>query len=124
VTSIKGVSTDYIELSEVEDEGVYYIFQLPDNKIFSFGGQDFYPTKSFPNDNFEIAICYGENDEIVLLETYNYGNKLLPKSKITGEKKWNLLSNTNYPDPDKFTIVEGRLADLETQINGHRNYKR
>lgn len=118
VTSIKVVSTDYIELSEVEDEGVYYFFQLADDKILSFGGPDFYPTKTFPNDNFEIAVCYGEKDEIVLLEVYNYGNKLLPKSKITGDKKWDMLSNTKYLDPDKFTIVEGRLADLETQIYG------
>lgn len=59
VNSIKVFATDYIELSEVEDEGVYYLFQISDNKILSFGGQDFYPTKNFPSDNFEIAICNG-----------------------------------------------------------------
>ena len=66
------ITTDFIELSEVEDEGGY-LFQISDNKILSFGGQDFYPTKNFPSDNFEIAICNGEKGEVVLLETYNYG---------------------------------------------------
>ena len=36
VNSIKVFATDYIELSEVEDEGVYYLFQISDNKILSF----------------------------------------------------------------------------------------
>ena len=62
VKSIKVSATDYIELSEVEDEGVNYLFQIDDNKILSFGGQDFYPTKNFPSDNFEIAICYGQKE--------------------------------------------------------------
>ncbi|MDR6195697.1 hypothetical protein [Siphonobacter sp. SORGH_AS_0500] len=83
VKSIKVIGTDYIELSEVEDEGVNYLFQISDNKILSFGGQDFYPTKNFPSDNFEIAICNGQKGEVVLLETYNYGKKIRPNRKIT-----------------------------------------
>ena len=42
VTVIEVNSDLYYELKEQEDEGVYYLFQLPNNKIFSFGGQDFY----------------------------------------------------------------------------------
>lgn len=120
VTSIKVVSTDYIELSEAEDEGVYYFFQLANDKILSFGGQDFYPTEMFPSDNFEIAICYGQKDEIALLEINNYGNKILPKSTIIGDKKWDLLSNSKYLEPNKFTIVDGRLLDLESQLNARQ----
>jgi hypothetical protein len=120
VTSIKVVSTEYIELLEVEDEGVYYFFQLPDNKILFFGGQDFYPTKKFPNDNFEIAICYGKKNEIVLLEIYNYGKKMLPKFQIAGDKKWDLFDDLNF-DCNKITILDGRLTDLEKQINRQYN---
>lgn len=113
IISIKVTSDQYIELSEIEDEGVHYLFQLADNQILSFGGQDFYPSNKFPSDNFEIAICYGENEEIVFLKTYNFGKKLEPVFKITGKKKWNLFSNANYPDPNKFTIIKGNLDGLE-----------
>lgn len=118
VKSINVFATDYIELSEVEDEGVYYLFQISDNKILSFGGQGFYPTKNFPSDNFEIAICNGQKGEVVLMETYNYGKKIQPKRKITGQQKWDLISSKNYPDPDKFVIIDGQLEKIEAIING------
>jgi len=120
-TSIKVVSNDYIELSEIEDDGVNYLFQLADNKILSFGGQDFYQTKKFPSNDFEIAVCYGLKDEIVLLEKYVYGEKLLPRIKITGQKKWDLLSSPKFPDPDKFIVIEGQLDDINELINGKIN---
>jgi len=121
VKSIKVVATDYIELSEVEDEGVYYLFQISDNKILSFGGQDFYPTKNFPSDNFEIAICNGQKGELVLLETYNYGKKIEPKKKITGQQKLDLIGSENYPNPDNFVIIEGQLENIDAIINGTKN---
>ncbi len=121
VKSIKVTATDYIELSEVEDEGVYYLFQISDNKILSFGGQDFYPTKNFPSDNFEVAICRGQKCELVLLETYNYGKKIQPKKKITGKQKWDLIGSKNYPDPDNFVIIDGQLENIEATINGTKN---
>ncbi len=121
VTSIKVTATDYIELSEVEDEGVNYLFQISDNKILSLGGQDFYPSKNFPSDHFEIAICYGQKGAVVLLETYNFGKKLNPKRKITGQQKWDLIGNPNYPNPDNFTIIDGHLDNIESIITGKKN---
>ena len=121
VKSIKVITTDYFELSEVEDEGVNYLFQISENKILSFGGQDFYPTNNFPSDNFEIAVCNGEKGEVVLLETYNYGKKIQPKRKITGQKKWDLIGSVNYPDPDKFAIIDGQLENIEAIINWTKN---
>jgi hypothetical protein len=112
VTIIKVVSDEYIELSEEEDEGVYYLFQLPHNKVVSFGGQDFYPDEIFPNTDFEIAICYSRKGSIVLFDTYIYGKKLLPKTMIKGQRKWDLMAHTHYPDPEKFTIVDGQLSDF------------
>jgi hypothetical protein len=113
VSIIKVISKEYIEFSEEEDEGVYYLFQLDNNKILSFGGQDFYPNKKFPSNNFEVAVCYGKQNEIVLLETYNYGDKLLPLIKITGEKKSKLMNSKKYPNPDTFTIIDGQLDKID-----------
>lgn len=118
VKTIKVITIDYIELSEVEDEGVNYLFQISENKILSLGGQDFYPTKNFPSDNFEIAVCNDEKGEVVLLETYNYGKKIQPKRKITGQQKWDLIGSVNFPDPDKFAIIDGQLENIEAIISG------
>jgi len=120
ITSIRVSSDRYIELSEVEDQGVHYLFQLANSQILLFGGQDFYPSKKFPSDDFEIAICYGENEEIVFQKKYTFGKKLKPVSKITGKKKWDLLARANFPDSDKFTFIEGNLDKIE-EITAHTN---
>ena len=118
VKSIKLTATYYIELPEVEDEGVYYFFQISENEILALGGQEFYPTNNFPSDNFEIAICNGQKGELVLLETNNYGKKTHPKRKITGQQKWDLLKNQNYPAPDNFLIIDGQLDNIEAVMRG------
>ena len=113
VTVYQVTSIEYIQLSEQDYEGVFYMFQLANDKILTFGGQDFYPTKSFPSDNFEIAICYGPKKEIVLLEKYNYGKKLKPKLKIAGKPKWDIIASAKYVGPDYVNIISGRLEDIE-----------
>lgn len=114
VTSIRVQSKEHIELPETEDEGVYYLFQLADGKVISIGGQEFYPTRSFPSDDFEIVLARGPRSEWVLYETHNLGEKIKPIRKIKGEEKSRLMSSPNYPDPEEFTIVEGTLADIES----------
>jgi hypothetical protein len=111
VTAVEVSSDLYYELKEEEDEGVYYLFQLPNNKVFSFGGQDFYPSKKFPSDKFEVVEGRGLNDEILLLETFCYGKKIKPTRVIAGHEKWNLFNSPNYPDPEKLTVVDGRIEE-------------
>ncbi|TKG96553.1 hypothetical protein EYV94_04705 [Puteibacter caeruleilacunae] len=115
---IKVVSEEYMQLSEVEDEGVYYLFQLDDNKVLSFGGQDFYPTRKFPSNDFEIVLIHDEKGELLLLKKYVKGKKIQPKKKITRQKKWELLSSVNYPDPENFTVVNGRIEDYCEAVEG------
>jgi hypothetical protein len=112
VTVIEVRSDKYCFLKEQEDEGVYYLFQLDNNKVFSFGGQDFYPNKKFPNDHFEIVEGRGINDEVVLLETFTYGKKIKPTKIIAGQEKWDLLNSLNYPDPYKLTVTDGKIEDF------------
>jgi len=112
--SIKVASKKYIELPEIEDEGVFYLFQIEDNKILSFGGQYHYPTNKFPSDDFEIVMCYGKSGELVLLEKYVNGNRIQPVRKITGQKKLELMSSLKYPDPDNFTVIEGQIEQFES----------
>lgn len=111
ITVVEVSSGKYYELKEEQDEGVYYLFQLDNNKVFSFGGQDFYPNKRFPSDKFEIIEGRGLYNEILLLETYCYGKKIHPTRIITGQEKWNMLNSPNYPDPGLLTVAEGRIED-------------
>lgn len=112
--SIKVVSKKYIEFSELEDEGVFYLFQIEDNKILSFGGQDYYPTNKFPSDDFEIVMCHGKSGELVLLEKYVTGNRIQPIQKITGQRKFELTSSPRYPDPDNFSVIDGQIEQIES----------
>lgn len=111
VTAVEVNSDFYYELKEQEDEGVYYLFQLPGNKVFSFGGQDFYPSKKFPSDKFEVVEGRGLNNEVLLLETFCYGKKIKPARIVAGQEKWNLLNSPNYPNPENLTVVDGRIED-------------
>ncbi len=106
VTSIQVKTNEYYELVEEEDEGVYYLFQIQADKILSFGGQDFYASKKFPNSDFEIVEGKSNSGKIVLLETYCHGEKIKPIKKVKGKEKWDLLEKFDF---DKFEITDGRL---------------
>lgn len=111
----------YIELPEHEDEGVHYLFQLADDRILSLGGQDFYPNKHFPSDDFEVVLCTDANSKVLMLEIYNYGKKIKPLIKIKGKEKWDLLASANFPDPENFTVIEGQLEYIKEIILGTCN---
>ena len=113
VNYIRVTTDSHVELAEYEDEGAHYLFQLDNDRILSVGGQDFYPSSKFPNTDFEIVVCYGINNETLFLEIYNYGKKLPPTIKISGKEKWDLIGRPNYPDPEKFTVISGRIEDYK-----------
>ncbi len=112
VTVVEVTSDKYYYLEEQEDEGDHYLFQLDDNNVFSFGGQDFYPNEKFPSDRFEIVEGRGIGNEVLLLEIFNYGMKIEPMKMITGKEKWNLLNKPTYPDPYKLTVTGGKIEDF------------
>jgi hypothetical protein len=109
-------SNAYYVLEEEKDEGPFYVFQLPDNKVLSFGGQDFYEDENFPNNKFEIVEGRGLKNELLIFTVYNYGDKIEPKKIIRGKEKWNLPGSRHYPDPERFTIVKGRIEDFITGL--------
>lgn len=111
VTVVQVHSDTYYLLEEQEDEGVFYLFQLANNKVFSFGGQDFYEDDKFPSNNFEIVEGRGIKNEILILETYINGEKIKPTKVISGKEKWDLLGSTHYPNPEKLTVADGRIED-------------
>jgi hypothetical protein len=112
VTVVQVHSERYFLLKEQDDEGVFYLFQLADNKVVSFGGQGFYENEKFPNNNFEIIEGRGIKNEVLILETYIYGEKIKPARIISGKEKWDLIGSAHYPDPSKLTVADGRIEDF------------
>ena len=111
VTVVQIRSETYFLLEEEDDEGDFYLFQLADNQIFSFGGQDFYENDKFPSNDFEIIEGRGIKNEILILEIDVRGEKIKPAKIISGKQKWDMLASPSYPLPDKLTIAEGRIED-------------
>lgn len=122
VTSTVVKSVQYYQLTETYDEGDYYLFQLEHNKVLFFGGQDFYPTETFPSGDFEIVEGFGIKNELLLLEIYNNGIRTAPLLEITGQQKWDLLENSNWPDLKKITIVGGQIQDYIDPANSRSLY--
>ena len=112
VTAVEVNSSTFYLLEEDDDEGLFYLFQLENDKVFSFGGQDFYESDRFPNNKFEIVEGRGVKNEILILETFLYGDKIKPQKVISGKEKWNLLNSNYYPDPSKLTVTNGRIEDF------------
>lgn len=115
VLSIVVKSNDFIEIPEHEDEGDYYLFQLPDNRILYVGGQEFYPNETFPSNNFEIVIAKDPKNKIILFQRNDLGEKISPKIKLTKNQSIKLtdeqISEINQQD-----VI---LREIVTIITGH-----
>lgn len=120
VVSISVTSNEYIEICEQEDEGNYFLFQLSDNKIVYVGGQSFYVSDTFPNNNFEIAIATGQKNKVVLLNKYEFGKKIEPKIKLTKTQRIKLsdrqIDQINKQDPiirEIAAFLTGSITEIE-----------
>lgn len=112
LVTVVEVNSDYFYvLDEKDDEGVHYLYQLSDNKVLSFGGQNFYETKKFPSDRFEIVEGRGINNERLLFEIFVHGEEIQPRKVISGREKWELHASRYYHDPDTITIMDGTIED-------------
>ncbi|RYY55022.1 MAG: hypothetical protein EOO09_12090 [Chitinophagaceae bacterium] len=118
VTAIRVESGNFYLLSETEDEGDYYLYQLPGNRMLVFGGQDFYSSDSFPNNRFEIVEARGVRGEIVLLDLFTEGEKTEAARIISGPEKEKLLASPHFPDPHKMLVTEGDIEELVNRILG------
>jgi len=119
VLSIVVKSNDFIEIPEHEDEGDYYLFQLADNKILYIGGQEFYQSKSFPNNNFEIVMAKDPQNKIILLERNDLGEKINPKIKLNRNQSIKLtdeqieeINKQDFVIREFTTIITGSIDKI------------
>lgn len=100
-------SKEMVEFKEIEDEGAGYAFQVDEEHILFISGQDYYPSKKFPNDDFEFIYIYDSAGNLVDLLIKNYGDKLTPIRDISSDTKKKLAF------PEHLEVRKGRLTDLE-----------
>ncbi len=117
VLSIVVKSSDFIAIPEHEDEGDYFLFQLPDNKIVYVGGQEFSNSDTFPNNNFEIVIATDPKKKIVLLNKYDLGDKIAPKIKLTKTQSIKLSDGQIKEIQDQDPIIRGFATFITGDIN-------
>ena len=74
-----------IHIAQYEDEGHHYFFDVGEDTLLFFGGQDYRPTKAFPNTDFELVRLAGGS----IFRMNRFGKKLravrtIPKKVAVG----------------------------------------
>jgi hypothetical protein len=113
VDVLRCVAGEVVEWEEKEDEGKTYFFQIEEDKILVLTGQEYYPTRRFPNDDFELVISEGERP--VFGYTRCLGNKLNPQFVLPASSK------REWYQPQDREIFEGRVSDLESILRRKGN---
>jgi hypothetical protein len=111
VSVVRIAAHEMVEFEEVEDEGACYAFQLPDNEVVFVSGQDFYPTTTFPNTDFELAEIRASNGKLVELKLIKHGVKLKPTRIIQAKDQVQLAK------PNHLQVLKGRLSEIETLLD-------
>lgn len=93
-----------IHIAEYEDEGHHYFFDVGEKTLFFFGGQDYPPSKKFPNNNFELVRVTGE----CVFRVNRLGGKLTPVRKIVGRaaKELSVCSSEIFSFPGDLDSAE------------------
>ncbi len=100
-------SERFIELEEEEDEGACYAFELSSGRIVFVVGQEYYPSKRFPNSNFELVEIGGDEENSALEFIEKNGRKIAPFRTISADRKAQLRL------PGHLEMLEGELDRME-----------
>ena len=93
-----------IHIQQYEDEGDHYIFDVGENTLFFFGGQDYPPSKSFPNTECELVRTEGG----AVFRMNRSGEKLKCARRIPGQiaKDLPVYSGAVFSFPGKLETAE------------------
>jgi hypothetical protein len=75
-----------IHIAQYEDEGYHYFFDVGEDIVLFFGGQDYRPTRAFPNTEFELVRLVGDS----VFRMNRSGEKLAPIRTVPGKVAKNL----------------------------------
>lgn len=95
------------EFEEEEDEGACYAFDVGAGTVLFISGQEFYPSRTFPNTDFSLIEVHDAEGELVEFYVEKHGERLQVSRTISAESKRRLRV------PDHLERVEAPLSDLE-----------
>jgi len=103
-----------VQIDPYEDEGTHYFFDVGENILLFLGGQDFDPTRAFPNSEFEIVRQIGGP----LIGLYGRGQKLRPVRKIPGSvaKSLPVYAGACFTFPGKLISAETDYQTYSQQV--------
>jgi hypothetical protein len=101
------LSTAYVELEEVEDEGACYAFQIEADRLVFVTGQEFYEAARFPSLDFSLVYVLDEGGRPVDMLIDKRGSKAPPARRVPPAVKGTL------DPPEHLEVRSGRLDDLE-----------
>jgi len=107
VREVRVEASAVAEFEEEEDEGACYAFDVGGGLILFISGQEFYPSRNFPNSDFSLIEVHGAEGELVESYVEKRGHRLKASRTISADSKKQLRV------PDHLERVVGSLSDLE-----------
>ena len=101
----------FIEVEEFEDEGVCYLFEIEDKRLFLLFGQEYYSDSRFPSTDFSIVDILDAKRNSVESYLEKRGEKLKPYRIISASDKIKEV----IPYDEKF--INCGLDELDSYIN-------
>jgi hypothetical protein len=112
-------SDRFYQLEELHDLGEYYLFEINPKKLILLGGQEFYPTESFPNAHFEIIEGRDKEGKLLIFEILEKGERIEPIKKLKG-KECELIFNISASFHDRgYSTFEADLIWIDRYLKNH-----
>ena len=107
VREVRVQASAVVELEEVEDEGACYAFDVGNGTVVFISGQEFYPSRTFPNADFSLIEVH--DTEGVAIESYleKRGDRLKISKTISAESRKRLRV------PDHLERLDAPLVEIE-----------
>lgn len=103
----------FAEFEEVEDEGACYAFEVDDERLVFFSGQEFYPGARFPCLDFSVVYPLDEHGASVDMWLVKRGPRVSADRVIPATVKERLASRV----PESLEVIAGTLAELEQVLS-------
>jgi hypothetical protein len=107
VKDVRVQASAVAEFEEEEDEGACYAFEVGAETTLFISGQDFYPSRTFPNTDFSLIEIHDTEGELIEFYIEKHGHRLEVSKTISADSKKRLRV------PDHMEHVEAPLSDLE-----------
>ena len=107
VREVRVQASAVVEFEEAEDEGACYAFDVGTGTILFIAGQEFYPSRSFPNTDFSLIHIHSGEGDLVEFYVDKRGDRLDASKTVSVDSKKRLRL------PEHLERVDGPLSDIE-----------